>query len=398
MSISTVRVGDISTQIRGVTYGKDEAQGGPLAAHVALLRAGNIDGFGINYNDLVYVPQTRVATKQRLRRNDVLVAASSGSLSVVGKAGLIRGDVDATFGAFCKVLRPTAAVHPSYFAHYFRTPQYRAEVTRLAAGANINNLRNDDLNNLEVPLPPLPEQRRIAAILDQADELRARCRRALALLDELADSIFIDMFEMGQISAWPTMLLESVAELQGGLTVNQARVSMPLEVPYLRVANVGRGRIALDHVKTMSVSHTELERVRLNIGDLLIVEGHGNAAEVGRVARWSDARADTVHQNHLIRVRALEARLNPVYLESYMNSSRGRAYFARVAKTTSGLNTINMANVRAVPTLIPPLSIQQTYAERIAHIERCRAIRFGHLAKLDELFASLQHRAFRGEL
>src|SRR5690606_6094584 len=134
--VNTARVGDIAEQIRGVTYSKGEATAEPGPDSVALLRAGNITDSGIDLSDLTYVPRSRVSERQQIMQDDVLIAASSGSLSVVGKSARVTSPLEATFGAFCKVLRPRTGVHPGYFAHYFRTPEYRRYISSVAAGAN----------------------------------------------------------------------------------------------------------------------------------------------------------------------------------------------------------------------------------------------------------------------
>lgn len=167
------RVGEISDQIRGVTFAKAESSDAPGPGLLPVLRAGNIQDGRLDLADLVYVPEARVRQVQRLRVNDVVIAASSGSIDVVGKAArTLEEDFQGGFGAFLKVLRPGPEVDPSYFAHFFQTSTYRRTVSRLAAGANINNLKNEHLDNLEIPLPPIEEQRRIAAILDKADSIR----------------------------------------------------------------------------------------------------------------------------------------------------------------------------------------------------------------------------------
>jgi type I restriction enzyme, S subunit len=194
MSTPLVRVGDLAEQVRGVSYGKEEASKSPQPGYLPVLRAGNITDDGLVFDDLVFVPAERISKKQKVHRYDVVVAASSGSLDVVGKAAPMMADFDGGFGAFCKVLRPNLKVHPGYFAHFFKTKEYRQRVSELAAGANINNLRNEHLDEMQIPLPSLEEQKRISDILDRAEALRAKRRTALSQLDELAQSIFIDMF------------------------------------------------------------------------------------------------------------------------------------------------------------------------------------------------------------
>ena len=237
MKAPLVRVGDLAEQIRGVTYAKGDASDEPRDGYVPILRAGNISDEGLSLSDLVFVPAARVSDRQFLKRNDVLVAASSGSLDVVGKAALVNSDVKAGFGAFCKVLRPSAEVHPAYFAHFFRTPAYRGRVSALAAGANINNLRNEDLDDLTLPLPSAEEQRRLAEILDRADALRAKRRAALAQVGGLTQAIFLEMFgdPVANPRRWPEEArLGDVAEIVSGVTKGRPLKGQSARtVPYL---------------------------------------------------------------------------------------------------------------------------------------------------------------------
>ena len=192
--MKVVAVRDISEQIRGVTYVKTDASPVPRPDYSPILRANNIGEHGLLLEDLIFVPNNKISRKQRIVPNDIVVAASSGSVSVVGKTAQARIGFDGAFGAFCKVLRPGPNVDPHYFGHYFKTPSYRRIVSKLASGANINNLRKEHLDNLQILLPPRAEQKRIAGILDAADALRAKRREALGQLDTLLRSTFLDMF------------------------------------------------------------------------------------------------------------------------------------------------------------------------------------------------------------
>ena len=194
MSIPIVTIGSISEQIRGVSYSKTDASDIRLEGYLPILRAGNITESGLTFDDSVFVPSGKISNTQKIKKNDILIAASSGSLSVVGKAARALDDFNGGFGAFCKVLRPNAKVDPAYFANYFFTSEYRRKISSVAAGANINNLRNSDIDDLEIPLPPLAEQKRLAAILDKADAIRRKRQQAIELADEFLRSVFLDMF------------------------------------------------------------------------------------------------------------------------------------------------------------------------------------------------------------
>lgn len=167
MNRHTVRIGNIAQSIRGVTYEKKDARDAAGAGLTPLLRATNINDGALDFDELVFVPNGVIKDEQRLRIGDILLAASSGSLSVVGKAGLLKNSFLGTFGAFCYVVRSHAKyVLPEYLAYFMRTAEYRTKVSQLAAGVNINNLRRDHIESIELPLVGLNEQRRIVEAIE----------------------------------------------------------------------------------------------------------------------------------------------------------------------------------------------------------------------------------------
>src|SRR5215208_149466 len=132
---TTAPVTDLCSLIRGVSYQKGEAAFEPRAGHIALLRANNIND-GLHFEDLQYVPNKRVGPEQMLRVGDVVLAMSSGSKSVVGKAASLLSPWCGTFGAFCGVLRPSPSIEPQYFNWFFRTRKYRDAISDASAGVN----------------------------------------------------------------------------------------------------------------------------------------------------------------------------------------------------------------------------------------------------------------------
>jgi type I restriction enzyme, S subunit len=300
------------------------------------------------------------------------------------------------------VVRPKHGVSDGrYLHHYLRQPHIRtAGERRMTGSGGQRRVPEDYLASLPLPLPAVAEQRRIAAILDQADALRAQRQQALAELEKLAQAVFVEMFgdTVTNSMEWPFLPIGKLADVQGGLQVTSARKELPIEAPYLRVANVHRGYLLLDEIKTIRATPAEIARTTLCTHDLLVVEGHGNPEEIGRAALWSGELRSCVHQNHLIRVRFDNSKVNPVYACTYLNSTGGRRHLLRAGKTTSGLNTISVSNVREAPVALPPVELQKTFATRMEAIEAHKASRRAALAESDALFASLQHHAFSGAL
>ena len=196
-NLINLKVGDVIEQVRGVTYSSGDSINEYKDGYVELLRANNIFDGDLNFDDLVFVPKEKVSDRQYLKENDIIIAASSGSLSVVGKAAPFHGSRLTSFGAFCKVLRPKINVDARFIANYFQTKEYRQKVSSLAEGANINNLRNEHIDNLDIQLPELHEQQRIADINAYIDLQINLTRTAIRLNADMIASLQHQAFTTG---------------------------------------------------------------------------------------------------------------------------------------------------------------------------------------------------------
>ena len=168
-------------------------------------------------------------------------------------------------------------------------------------------------------------------------------------------------------------------------------------MPYLAVVDVQDRALNLSTVKTIEATEQEVGRYRLQKGDLLLTEG-GDPDKLGRGTLWDDELPECIHQNHVFRVRLTTDAVEPLLLEWLIGSQRGKKYFLRSAKQTTGIATINMTQLRGFPLLLPPAKLQREFVARLAAMEPIMAAQSESLSKLDAAFASLQHRAFRGEL
>jgi type I restriction enzyme S subunit len=399
-SAPLVRIGEVAEQVRGVSYGKGDASDSPDEGRLPVLRAGNITDAGIVFDDLVYVPQDKVSKKQLLRGGDVLIAASSGSLDVVGKAAPVLADYEGAFGAFCKVLRPnTGRVDARYFSHFFGTPDYRRIVSGLAAGANINNLRNEHLDDLLIPLPPIPEQRRIAAILDKAEALRTKRREALAQLDRLAQSIFLEMFgdPVANPNRWPRpALAEASTRIQIGPFGSQLHEEDYVEggIPLLNPTHFRQGKIEPDWSLTVpEEKYRDLAQYHLAEGDLIL----GRRGEMGRCAVISAKEHGWLCGTGSLFVRPNKAVILPAYLSAAISARSMRSHLENVAQGVTMPN-LNKDIVGALPIALPPLELQGRYSSRIKAVEKLAEQQEAAQLLEHQLFSSLQHSAFQGAL
>jgi len=171
-------IGEVAETIRGVTYKKEESSLEARKGLIPILRATNI-GDGLDFDDLVYVPPKDVSDEQFLRVNDIVIAASSGSRAIVGKAAILLSAWKGAFGAFCYVLRANILINAKLLAYFLRTSEYRHQVSSLSAGVNINNLRREHIENIPYRLAPIEEQ---ARIVEKLDEEFTRLEAAVAAL------------------------------------------------------------------------------------------------------------------------------------------------------------------------------------------------------------------------
>ena len=191
-----------------------------------------------------------------------------------------------------------------------------------------------------------------------------------------------DLAELPQGWRWATA--DTLADLKGGITKGQKRRSADIlrEVPYLRVANVQRGRLDLSVMKRILATEAEIDDLRLHPGDVLFNEG-GDRDKLGRGWVWNGELPECIHQNHVFRARILTRDLNPKLLSWYGNTA-GQQYFFEQGKQTTNLASINLTKLRGLPVPIPPLAEQSRI---VAETERLLS-----LADEAELLANVSAR------
>ena len=158
-----------------------------------------------------------------------------------------------------------------------------------------------------------------------------------------------------------------MADIQGGIQKQPKRKPLHNSYPFLRVANVTSTGLDLRDVHEVELFGSELDRLRLVTGDLLVVEGNGSQTQIGRAAIWDGSIADCVHQNHLIRVRARRGLL-PEYLEMVWNSPETRKALSDISSSSSGLHTLSVAKLRALEIPVPDMDRQRAIAASVGDV------------------------------
>ncbi|MBD2329551.1 restriction endonuclease subunit S [Alkalinema sp. FACHB-956] len=366
---------------------------------IPFLRVHNIHNHHISLDDVLFIDETtdEALARSRIYPKDVLVSIAG----TVGRTAVVPPEAPPmNCNQAVAIIRPQDGVNPYYLSYWFNTEAAIQQIQGLQVTGTIANLSLSGIQTLHLPLPSLPEQQRMVAILDRAHAVRQKRKQAIQLMEDLLRSIFLDQFgdSVTKPKGWNRLTLGEMASIQKGLHVTPKRQDYPLEVPYLRVANVYRDQLHLEDLKTMRVTPQELQKIKLEKGDLLLVEGHGNPEEIGRSAVWDGSMQTCVYQNHLIRVRVDPKIADPTYISTYLNSEGGRRQFTKFGKTTSGLNTITASNVKAITIVCPPLELQQQYCEWQRQLTHTLQIAQASFQESEALFNTLLQRTFRGEL
>lgn len=362
------------------------------------VRAANVGWGGLRLDDVKQMNFTDAEmTSYRLEPGDLLVSEASGSAKEVGKAAIWTGEIaDCAFQNTLIRVRPHGA-DARYLLHFLRHQAESGQFASLSRGVGIHHLGRQALAERPVPLPPIAEQRRIAAALDETDQLRAKRRQALALLDTLIESIFLDMFGELPGELWPIVRFgDLISDARLGLVRASADLVAEGRYPYMRMNAIDRGGLLdLSSLRRTAATREEVSRYGLRRGDLLF--NTRNTRElVGKAAIYTDDET-CLFNNNLMRVR-FTPEANSTYIWAALRRPALRHELEIRKSGTTSVFAIYAKDLKTVSISLPPIDLQTAFARAIDQL----AVRRDKLRRaqttLDDLFSSLQQRAFRGEL
>ena len=288
------------------------------------------------------------------------------------------------------LLRPRGAnVDPDYFYHLLGSQTVYAKFSSRAAGATVKNLNSDIVRNVSIPLPPLEEQRRIAGILDQADALRRLRTRALDKLNTLGQAIFHEMF--GDNSDVPRELLGDLIEARSSLA--DPTLDENAELPHVGPEHIQNGGGVIEWQRVVSCREDGVTsgKYRFEPNDVIYSKIRPYLNKVAIADRVGMCSADMyalLPKTGQINTRYLHAILSSAEFLSYGSTVSGRANIPKM----------NRKQLMAFKAPLPSSALQAVYEQRVEALDQEARKQKAHLGKSEALFASLQHRAFRGEL
>lgn len=294
-------------------------------------------------------------------------------------------------------LRPDARkLDRSYLAVFLRSDGFVNWAVSKTAGAKMPRLGTKDLLNTNIPLPEIKEQKAIAEKFKKSEELISLRKQQLFKLDELVKARFLEMFGDMLLNSlgWSEKPLECLADIVSGITKGRKTTETDLqEVPYMAVSNVKNGYIDWTTVKTILATRQEIEQYRLLPDDILMTEG-GDPDKVGRGAIIKKPLENSIHQNHIFRVRLNENELLPSFFAEYLQHQKAKRYFLGCAKQTTGIASINMRQLKALPVLTPPLSLQNEFAAFVERVNQQKQAVQQSLEKLELMKKALMQEYF----
>jgi type I restriction enzyme M protein len=244
---------------------------------------------------------------------------------------------------------------------YFALDAKKYAIAERMQGAVYVTLKLPDLGAFQFPLPPLEVQREIVAEIDGYQKVIDGAR---AVVENYRPHIPID-------PEWPMVRIDAISKVQGGIQKSPDRLPRDNHRPFLTVRNVQHGYLDLTNVERFEVTEAEIERLKLEEGDILVVEGNGSRDQIGRTAVFDIRGQEWVHQNHVIRVRLHPQKAVPGFIATFLQSDLGREKMLRIAVTTSGLFMLSVGRVSSLEVPLPSLATQQAI---VAEIEAEQAL------------------------
>ena len=384
------KVKDIAMQIRGVSYHPEDLHDNLDEDSVVLLRANNIKDGKLILDDVVYVSKSKVAEQQYLQTGDILICASSGSKELVGKAAFVDSVKNPmTFGAFCKVVRPQPE-YSEYLGHYFNSPVYRRKISALSAGANINNIKNEHIDNLDIQLVDEKERREIITILNELNMLISLRKQQLFKLDELIKARFVEMFgdPVNNPMNYPKSQLGKVCDVRDG--THDSPEYYDVGYPLVTSKNVTGGKIDLSECNLISEDDYKkiCERSKVDRGDIIMPM----IGTVGKPVIVNIEPMFAIKNVALIKFTP-DSLVTNIYIKTLLESD----YFDRAVldKIRGGTQKfIALGDIRKLEIVLPDLKHQQCFSAFVERVDQQKQTVQQSLEKLELMKKALMQEYF----
>lgn len=317
------------------------------------------------------VPREKLLGENIKTKSQFYISAGDFLISrrqiVHGACGIVPPELDGSVVSNeYLALHPKEEVLQKYLACFSHSLYFQQTCFHSSIGVDVEKMvfKIEQWLKHKMPLPPIEEQKWIVEVLEAWDSAIALTGKLITTKQKLKKDI-LNALVTGKIrisgfedSVWRKQYLHNVASVQTGISKGKKGLKKPVELPYLRVANVQDGHLDLNIIKKITVEEEQVNRYLLQKDDVLLTEG-GDFDKLGRCCIWRGQIQRCVHQNHVFVVRANENILSPEFFSFQAESSYGKRYFLSCAKQTTNLASINSSQLKKFPLLLPPLIEQR---------------------------------------
>ena len=386
------KLGELCTVI---TDGSHNPPKGTSKSEYLMLSSKNVQDDCITFEEPRYLSSGEYEQENKrttITAGDVLLTI----VGTVGRCAVVPENCGyLTLQRSVAVLKPRNDICKSRYLMYALISK-RALFETEARGVAQKGIYLKQLSQIEIPVPNPQKQEEIISLLDKAQSIISARKQQITELDNLIKARFVEMFgdmllnEMG----WKEFNLDTLADVVSGITKGRkVREAELIEVPYMAVSNVKDGYIDWTTVKTIMATQQEIEQYRLLPYDVLMTEG-GDPDKLGRGAVIVAPLENSIHQNHIFRVRLQTDKILPIYFSQYLQNQKAKKYFLGCAKQTTGIASINMKQLRSLPVLVPPIEQQEQFAAFVEQVDKSKVVVQKALDEAQTLFDSLMQEYF----
>lgn len=404
MTWEGVRLGDLAHFIRGVTFKPDAKVELGSKGSVVCFRTSNVQRY-LDQDDLISVPKSVVKRIEQFVRTADILVSSANSWNLVGKACWIpKLTYEATLGGFISALRVhSPRLDPRYLFHWFTSPEVQNSVRSFGRQTtNISNLDFQRTLNLEIPLPPLSTQQRIAAVLDEVDALRQKRERSMDSLEALRESTYVLHLSENQASSTRVRVSELIDPHRGGMRtgpfgsqlLHSEFVDDPDGIMVLGIDNAVKNRFRYTGDRYITPEKYEgLRRYTVHPGDVLVTI----MGTCGRVAIVPSDIPTAINTKHLCAM-TLNERCLPEYLHATLTYNHSVLKQMGASARGAIMDGLNMGIISGLQFELPDISKQRELQQVFAEIDSLTNKALHAREIEDTLLSSIQTRAFSGEL
>lgn len=375
-------------QIRGVSYKPDDLCDVLDNSSVILLRANNIEDGIINFDSIQYVSKSKVSSEQYLKKGDILICASSGSKNLVGKAASFDFDIECTFGAFCKVIRPKDG-YSQYLSVFFQSQSYRQKISEFAIGANINNIRNEHIDELYISMYPESERYFIVKKINTVQSIISWRKNMIKKLDELIKARFVEMFGDPIINEknWDAAKLNVACNRIGDGLHGTPKYDEDGVYPFINGNNLKDGVIEVTSITKMVNKETYKKHFITMNSNTILLSINGT---LGKLALYN---GEEVMLGKSVCYCNLKPEINRKFVYGVMNIDSFKSFLESNARAST-IKNVGLKAIRGFKLILPPKELQNKYVGFVEQVNKSKVEVQRALDEAQLLFDSLMQKYF----